>query len=187
MHAQRKRLRAVPISPTRGEQKDTASRSHPNTPLQCRKFPYGEMKSHLVSTHDRVYHFYCIDADTATVINILAKTISFPGWQAQTGDVWFHSDHNICISRTMHGWFASRQYPTGNRQLTHRGYPFPILFLTAEVAQAAVELCLPNAHPALNWSTNIEKRPPAKISGPLPALGWIDWKSELHEDAWCHL
>jgi hypothetical protein len=47
MHTQRKHLRAVPVSPTRGEQKDTANRSYPNTPLRRRKFPYGEMKSHL--------------------------------------------------------------------------------------------------------------------------------------------
>jgi hypothetical protein len=164
MHKQRKHLRVVPLSPTCDKKENTMNSSHQNTPLLCEEFQHGKMISHFVLEGHRTYHFYCLDGDTTTVINILAKTISFPVWETKTEEVWFHSDHNICISRTPHGWFASRQYPTGNRQLTHRGLPLPILFPTPELAQAAVELCLPNAHPALNWSTNIEKRPPAKIS-----------------------
>jgi len=152
-----------------------------NTPIECREFPYGEVIWELVSARDLSFgNFYCLDADTATVIHILAKTISFSVWQNQTDqNVWFHSDH-ICVPRTPHGWFANRQYPSGDRQLTHRRYPLPILFPTAELAQAAVELCLPDVHPALGWSTKtIEKQPPAGISGLQPALGWIDWVYEI--------
>jgi hypothetical protein len=177
MYKQRKHLRAVRLSPTRGEQENTMKRAHRNTQKQCREFRYGEVIWELALADDDdilSYQFYCLDADTAAAINRLAKTISFPVWQTQTEDVWFHSD-SISVSRTPHGWFANRQDQPSDRQLTHRGYPLPILFPTAEVAQAAVELCLPNVHPALGRSTKtIEKLLAAKTSGLQPALGRID-------------
>jgi hypothetical protein len=186
MHTQRTHLRAVPLSPTRGEQENTMNRTHQKSPPRSWGFEYGQVVSQRVSAaHLQTNNFYCLDADTATAINLLAKTINFPDWQKQT-DLWFHSD-TMCVSEKPHGWLASRRYRSHDRQLTHQRYLLPILFPTAGMAQAAVQLCLPTVHPALGWRRKRIEQAPAEFPGLDAAFGWMDWTQVLPKYAWLYL
>jgi hypothetical protein len=116
--------------------------------------------------------FFCLDADTATVISTLAKTIVFPEWEVVKPDLWVSSKtEDLCISQTPDGWLVIRDSP--EQTLTHEGFLLPILFPTAKMAQKAAELCYPTMHPALGWSVEDIDQTPADNPGPDPALGWI--------------
>jgi hypothetical protein len=187
MHTQRKHLRAVPLSPTRDEQEDTANRSHQKHPAPSLDLKYGEVVSQRVSAaHLLTYNFCCLDTDTATAINLLTKTITLSDWLKKESDVRFHSK-TIWVSGTPKGWLASREYKSDYQNLTHQRYLLPILFPTAEMAQAAVQLCLPTVHPALDWRRKRMEQAPSKLSGLDPAFGWIDWTRVLPEYAWLYL
>jgi hypothetical protein len=187
MHAQRKHLRAVPVSPTRSEQEDSANRSRHKHPAPFLNFKYGEVVSQRVSAaHLLTNNFYSLDADTATAINVLAKTITLWDWLKKECDVRFRTK-TIWVSPTPKGWLVSRAYKSEYQNLTHQHYLLPILFPTAEMAQAVVQLCLPTVHPALDWRRKRIEQAPAKLSGLNPAFGWIDWTRVLPEHAWLYL
>lgn len=156
-------------------------------------FAYGQVISrpmHYGGNVTLAQHFFCLDADTAAIIALLAKTISFREWEkkdthVRDTHVWFQAGSNdVCVTETPDGWLA--QGPN-DQTLTYRRYLIPLLFPTAKLAQEAVELCLPKLHPALGWMKKTIHQVPAENPGPEPAWGWIGWHRVLPEYAWLEL
>lgn len=158
-------------------------------------FNYGQLVSlKLKYAAGSAREFYCIDLASVDVIRLLAEQCSFTDWKKDYPDLWIRKEpqDRLIVSRTPSGWLAFRSYksPTGFRSiepftktLTHLEYVAPILFPDPEITLAAAELCYPQPHSALRWTSAPEcmTNPDSyEYSG---ALGNIGWERSLPEFA----
>jgi hypothetical protein len=173
----------IAISTTRDQLKNIMTN-------KSRPFGYGQVISrpmHYGGSITLAQNFFCLDADSAAIITLLAKTISFQEWEkkdthVKDTHVWFRlGSDEVCVTKTPDGWLA---HGPKDQTLTYRRYLIPILFPTAKMAQEAAELCLPKVHPALGWMVH---QATAENRGAEPALGWIGWNRVLPEYAWLEL
>jgi hypothetical protein len=160
---------------------------------QMTTFNYGQLVSlKLRYATSSAREFYCIDLASVDVIRLLAEQCSFTDWKKDYPDLWVRKEpeDRLIVSKTPSGWLAFRSYksPTGFRSiepftktLTHLEYIAPILFPDPEITLAAAELCYPQPHSALRWTSAPECMIDSDSYEYRGALGHIGWERSLPE------
>ena len=133
----------------------TAKKISPIPTTTVKAFAYGQ----VVSVHDGItsHDCYCIDADTVTRISSLPKKKSPLSWTTKNCFPQMRYDFrgSLAVWENEHGYLAYRWFRSNgsrlHRNLAHQLSGLPILFPSAEIGQAAAELCFPKPHRALGY------------------------------------
>jgi hypothetical protein len=125
----------------------------------AKTFSYGEVISVLVNGAG--HNCYCIDANTAKRISSLPRRKSRSLWRASGAPPEYFPQMrypfrgSLTVWEDEHGYFAYRWFRSSGRRrniaLAHQLSGLPIIFPSAELGQAAAELCFPTPHRAAGY------------------------------------
>ena len=144
-------------------------------------FEYGQVISrpmHYGGNVTLAQHFFsCLDADTAAMITLLAKTISFPEWEKKDTHikdthVWFQAGSNdVCVTQTPDGWLANGP---NDQTLTYRRYLIPLFIPDCKDGSGGRGTLPPEAAPRLRLDEEDHSPSPDAKCGPRGRVG-LDW------------